>query len=52
MSAWVLAYQSVMLSGQWPGLHLWGIMGLWLALLAGVLVWLNRNSREELVDWL
>ena len=52
MSAWVLAYQSVMLSGLWPGLQLWGIMGLWLALLAGVLVWLNRNSREELVDWL
>jgi lipopolysaccharide transport system permease protein len=52
MSAWVLAYQSVMLSGQWPGLHLWGIMSLWLVLLAVVLSWLKRNSREELVDWL
>ena len=52
MSAWVLAYQSVMLSGLWPGVNLWGIMALWLALLAGVLAWLNRNSREELVDWL
>jgi hypothetical protein len=41
-----------MLSGLWPSLHLWGIMGLWLALLAVALVWLNRNSREELVDWL
>ena len=52
MSAWVLSYQSVMLSGQWPGVALWGIMGLWLVLLAGVLAWLDRNSREELVDWL
>ncbi len=52
MSAWVLAYQSVMLSGLWPGLQLWTVMGLWLALLASLLVWLNRNSREELVDWL
>jgi lipopolysaccharide transport system permease protein len=52
MSAWVLAYQNVMLSGQWPGVALWGIMGLWLVLLAGVLAWLDRNSREELVDWL
>jgi lipopolysaccharide transport system permease protein len=52
MSAWVLAYQSVMLSGQWPGLAQWSIISLWLVLLSGVLAWLNRNSREELVDWL
>jgi lipopolysaccharide transport system permease protein len=41
-----------MLSGQWPGVALWAIMGLWLVLLAVVLSWLKRNSREELVDWL
>jgi lipopolysaccharide transport system permease protein len=52
MSCWVMAYQSVMLSGQWPPVHLWGVMLGWLSVLALVLAWLSRNSREELVDWL
>ena len=52
MSSWVLAYQQAMLSGQWPATHLWLIMLLWLGVLAVLLVWLNRNSRDELVDWL
>ncbi len=52
MSSWVLAYQQAMLLGQWPSAHLWLIMLLWLSLLALLLIWLNRNSRDELVDWL
>ena len=52
MTSWVLAYQHAMLLGQWPAAHLWWVMLLWLGLLAMVLAWLNRNSRDELVDWL
>ena len=52
MSSWVLAYQQAMLLGQWPSAHLWLIMLLWLSLLALLLIWLHRNSRDELVDWL
>lgn len=52
MTSWVLAYQEVMLLGRWPGAHLWLIMGLWLGTLGTLLTWLNRNSRDELVDWL
>ena len=52
MSAWVLSYQNVMLLGIWPSMKMWCIIGVWLALLAVLLAWLQRNSREELVDWL
>lgn len=52
MSSWVLGYQQVMLSGQWPSLNLWVFMTCWLLLATAVLVWLKHNSREEWVDWL
>jgi lipopolysaccharide transport system permease protein len=52
MTSWVLAYQQAMLLGQWPAAHLWLVMLLWLGLLGMLLAWLNRNSRDELVDWL
>ncbi len=52
MTSWVLGYQQAMLLGQWPAGHLWLIMLLWLGLLVVLLAWLNRNSRDELVDWL
>ncbi len=52
MSSWVMAYQAVMLSGQWPPIQLWLAMVAWLLVLGFLLAWLRRNSHEELVDWL
>lgn len=52
MSAWVVAYQSVMLQGQVPPLWVWTVMVGWLLVLAMLLRRFVRNSRDELVDWL
>lgn len=52
MACYVAAYQSVMLYGQWPPLHLWLIALVWLVVVAGVLSVLVRRSRDQLVDWL
>ncbi len=51
MTAFVLAYQSVLLQGQWPDVYLWAIMIAWLLLAAILLNVLIGRSRESLVDW-
>lgn len=52
MACYVVAYQSVMLYGEWPPLHLWLIALVWLVAAAAVLSVLVRRSRDQLVDWL
>jgi lipopolysaccharide transport system permease protein len=52
MTALVLAYQSVLLQGTWPGLTLWAVALGWLLVLAWLLNGLIKRSRDELVDWL
>jgi lipopolysaccharide transport system permease protein len=52
MSALVIAYQSVLLLGQWPGLSVWLVTLAWIAALAILLNALIERSRDELVDWL
>jgi lipopolysaccharide transport system permease protein len=52
MSALVMAYQSVMLQGEWPAAQLWVISFGWLMVLLLLLNIMIKRSREELVDWL
>ncbi|MDD2919846.1 ABC transporter permease [Rhodoferax sp.] len=52
MTALVLGYQSVLLSGAWPPWELWLVLAGWLLALALLLNVLIRRSRDELVDWL
>ena len=52
MTALVVAYQSVLLQGQWPALSLWLVILVWLLWLTLLLNGLIRRSRDELVDWL
>lgn len=52
MACYVVAYQSVMLYGEWPALHLWLIALVWLVAVAVALSVLVRRSRDQLVDWL
>jgi len=52
MTAFVLAYQSVLLQGHWPAAGYWGVMVVWLVVLSWLLNGLLRRSRDELVDWL
>lgn len=52
MSPAILAYQTVLLTGQMPALETWAALGAWLA---GLALFLNRligRSGEHLVDWL
>lgn len=52
MTAFVLAYQAVLLSGTWPPLASWVVALGWIALLGMVLNLIVRRSRDQLVDWL
>lgn len=52
MTAWVLAYQNVLLLGDWPTWQAWLGMAAWLVGGAAVLHPLLQRSRDELVDWL
>ncbi|MBR0567237.1 ABC transporter permease [Azoarcus sp. L1K30] len=52
MSSLVMGYQSVLLSGIWPGAGVWGGIAVWLGVGAWVLDRLIARSRETLVDWL
>ena len=52
MASYVLGYQSILLHGQWPGLPVWLVGGVWLVLLAVLVNTLVRRSRDQLVDWL
>ncbi len=52
MTAPVLGFQQVLLSGQWPEPGLWLVMAAWLLGTALFLSLLLRRSRDQLVDWL
>ncbi|MFY3382641.1 ABC transporter permease [Paracidovorax sp. MALMAid1276] len=52
MTAWVLAYQNILLLGDWPSWQSWLGMAAWLAGAGLLLQPLLRRSRDELVDWL
>lgn len=52
MSALVLGYQSVLLSGAWPPAMVWYTTLTWVTLSAGLLHLLLQRSGDELVDWL
>ena len=52
MTAWVGAYQTILLQGAWPAPAAWVGMAVWLALGALLLNLLLRRSRDQLTDWL
>ena len=52
MTAFVMAYQSVLLLGAWPDGSVWIAALAWIAGLALVLNILVKRSRDQLVDWL
>lgn len=52
ITAWVLAYQAVLLNGAWPPPQVWGVMAAWLAVVAVLLSVAVARSRDQLVDWL
>jgi lipopolysaccharide transport system permease protein len=52
MSPAILAYQTVLLTGQVPALEIWLALAAWLAALALFLNRLIGRSGEHLVDWL
>lgn len=52
MTPWVLAYQDVLLTGEWPRATAWLGMAAWIVALALILARLAERSREQLVDWL
>lgn len=52
MTAWVSAYQAVLLQGLWPTLASWLGMAAWLVAGALLLDVLLRRSRDQWVDWL
>lgn len=52
MTAWVQAYQALLLQGIWPAAMVGVIMISWLALAAATLNVLIRRCKDQLVDWL
>ena len=52
MTPVILAFQSIILSGQPPAAEIWAALAVWLASLALVLNRLICRSGEHLVDWL
>jgi len=52
MSAFVMGYQSALLQGAWPAVQVWGVIGVWIAVLAVALNMVLSRSRDQLVDWL
>lgn len=52
MTALIIAYQQVLLQGQWPDSALWAVTFGWLLVLGVVLNQLIARSHDELVDWL
>lgn len=52
MTAWVLAYQNMLLLGDWPTWQSWCGMAAWIGTGGLALAPLLRRSRDELVDWL
>ncbi len=52
ITPFVLAYQAILLQGEWPALYLWGVMLAWIVGGALLLAPVLRHSRDQLVDWL
>jgi len=52
MTALVIGYQQVLLSGAWPPASVWAVALAWIVLLALALNALVARSRDQLVDWL
>lgn len=52
MSAFVMGYQAALLQGAWPEAQVWGVIGVWIGLLAIALNMVLSRSRDQLVDWL
>ena len=52
MTAPVLAYQEVLLKGEWPPAQLWYGMLIWVVLVLLALGPVLRHSRDQFIDWL
>lgn len=52
MTSFVEAYQSILLTGAFPALDCWLVIGGWMLLVSLVLDRALRYSSEQLVDWL
>jgi lipopolysaccharide transport system permease protein len=52
MTAWVEAYQLVLLKGEWPEASQWIAMLVWMSGVGLLLDVVVRRSRDQLVDWL
>lgn len=52
MTGWVLAYQHILLQGQWPPLQAWLAMLAWLAALTALASVALRRAGEHIREWL
>lgn len=52
MTAFVLAYQQILLQGAWPDPGVWAAVGSWTLVVGASLNVLVKRSRDQLVDWL
>jgi lipopolysaccharide transport system permease protein len=52
ITPFVLAYQDILLQGEWPQWQHWGAMACWLVGGLVLLLPVLRHSRDQLVDWL
>src|SRR6218665_3366537 len=52
MTALGLGYQQLLLQGNLPPREVWAVAAVWVLLLAWLLDWVLRRSRDQLVDWL
>ena len=52
MTAWVIAYQNVLLQGQWPPAAACLAMLIWLTALYALLALTLRRCHDQLTDWL
>lgn len=52
MTGWVLAYQHILLQGQWPPLQAWLAMLAWLAVLTALASVALRRAGEHIREWL
>ena len=52
MTAFVLAYQDILLKGAMPSLQLWGVILLWTAAIVALLEPVLKHSKDQLIDWL
>ena len=52
MTALVVGYQAVLLSGTWPPMSTWLVTITWIVVIAVLLSVVVRRSRDQLVDWL